>query len=463
MLWIAFAASRTNPSASPPEADLVGSELQSIAWWALQFSPRVCIENGVVLLEVGDSLRLFGGRKVLLERLRQEVADLGGKAMGVAPTATAAQVLLSHCLHAPPDPESTAVLVSACAERQLTAVLDALPLEHLAASHTHLPTLQRLGCNTLGQLRALPRGGLARRFGAGLLEALDQAYGLRPESHAWLVLPERFEQRIELMGRIDVAEGLLFAAKRLLGQLLLWLRARQQGLTAWMLFWEYDLVRSGESTRGELTLRTAQASRDASHLTRLMAEHLAKTTLAAPAIAVGLTALETESLTLASDSLLPDTSRKGESLQQLIERLSARLGADKILVGHPLPDHRPQHMQQWVPANDRAAKPSRAVSANATPALPRSMALYPPWILAEPLRLAVRNDRPIYQGALMLLAGPLRIETGWWSLLDQADTEGTALTLRDYHVALSPHAGLLWIYRRRSQGEPAWFLHGIYG
>jgi protein ImuB len=31
----------------------------------------------------------------------------------------------------------------------------------------------------------LPRGGISRRFDKALLLALDQAYGLQPEAHAW--------------------------------------------------------------------------------------------------------------------------------------------------------------------------------------------------------------------------------------------------------------------------------------
>jgi protein ImuB len=56
---------------------------------------------------------------------------------------------------------------------------------------------QRTGCRTWGQLRALPRGGVARRFGAALLQA-GQAYGERPEVCPWLALPEVFDMRLEL-------------------------------------------------------------------------------------------------------------------------------------------------------------------------------------------------------------------------------------------------------------------------
>ena len=61
------------------------------------------------------------------------------------------------------------------------------------------------------------------------------------------------------------------------------------------------------------------------------------------------------------------------------------------------------------------------------------------------------------------VAGPEGLEAGWWSLLSAAEMEGKELALRDYYVAHSPQAGLLWVYRRRSPGEPAWFLQGIYG
>ena len=34
---------------------------------------------------------------------------------------------------------------------------------------------------------------------------------------------------------------------------------------------------------------------------------------------------------------------------------------------------------------------------------------------------------------------------------------------RDYWVALSEHAGVLWIYQQRLAGdETAWYLHGVF-
>ncbi len=454
MLWIALrphapsdASSRAHEPPPPPP------EQQALAWWGLRFSPRVCVLEEAVLLEAGASLRLFGGQRVLLQRLRDELPLAGGTGLAVAPTALAALALLRTL---PPWDESTPVPAVSCTARRLSATLDALPFMHLSAARAHEGVLARLGCRTLGDVRALPRGGLSRRFGAVLLEALDRAYGSRPEAFEWTELPETFSARLEFMGRIEVAEGMLFGARRLLQQLASWLLARQRGVLAITLHWEHDLVRRGELSHGQWPVRTAEATRDITYLARLLGEHLARLTLPAPVLAIRLDATETEALETTSASLLPEEVREGEPLQQLIERLSVRLGAERVLRGQLLADHRPQHMQAWTPAGE-------GVVSSKAPALPKHLQLHPPWILREPLRLLVQGERPLYQGPLLMLAGPERLESGWWSLLSAAETEGGELAQRDYFVARSPQAGLLWVYRRRSAGEPAWFLQGVYG
>lgn len=454
MLWIALrpcAPPDASPSAheSPPPSP----EQQALAWWGLLFSPRVCVLEEAVLLEAGASLRLFGGQRVLLQRLRDELPLAGGTGLAVAPTALAALALLRTL---PALEAGAPVPAVSCTARCLTAMLDALPLAWLSATQAHAPVLARLGCRTLGHLRALPRGGASRRFGAALLEALDRAYGQRPEAYAWVELPETFSARLEFNGRIEVAEGMLFGARRLLQQLASWLLARQRGVLAISLHWEHDLVRRGELSHGQLPVRTAEATRDITHLARLLGEHLARITLPAPVLAIRLDATETEALETTSASLLPEEVRQGEPLQQLIERLSARLGAERVQRGQLRADHRPQHMQAWAPAVEGVVK-------SKPPALPQHLRLHPPWILREPLRLVVQGERPHYQGPLVMLAGPERLESGWWSLSASAEVEGEELTQRDYFVARSPHAGLLWVYRRRSAGEPAWFLQGVYG
>jgi protein ImuB len=173
---------------------------------------------------------------------------------------------------------------------------------------------------------------------------------------------------------------------------------------------------------------------------------------------MGLEALGVELLSVASESLLPEDRSEGETLQQLIERLSARLGAERVLHGEAVADHRPQQMQRWESATVTNTRKTRRKPV----ALPGSIGLQPPWILRQPMRLAVVRERPVYQGPLVLLAGPDRLETGWW-INDGAKAQPDDLNLRDYFVAESEHAGLLWIYRQRAGAQPGWYLHGIYG
>ena len=93
-------------------------------------------------------------------------------------------------------------------------------------------------------------------------------------------------------------------------------------------------------------------------------------------------------------------------------------------------------------------------------------ALAPTWLLREPLPLEVaEGGQPCHHGPLRLLAGPRRVETGWWP--DPA-APGAPVAARDYYIAQNPAAELLWVYRERatsaapSAAGPRWFLHGLY-
>lgn len=443
MLWIALVPGA--PSESPSESITEPADIKALSWWTLQFSPRVCVLEETVLAELEASARLFGGKRKLLNRIRAECPDQGVAKLAAAPTALAAMALVRQLLAAP----DGTIPAIACPQRDLAATLDSMPLAALSAVAKHSPILQRLGCRTLGDVRQLPRGGISRRFDAAVLDALDRAYGLAPETYEWVTVPEQFAASLEFLGRIEVAEGLMFGANRLLLQLKSWLAARQCGVTSICLHWEHDLQRRSEAKCGSLDIRTAEATRDMQHLARLMSENLARTVLNAPVVSIRLEAKEVEVLPTASGMLLVEDMAHGESFQHLIERLSARLGSDNVALGAPCADHRPQRMQAWQSASTvkRTRKP---------PALPGYAASHPSWILPVPLRLAIVKDRPIYQGSLSLLAGPERIEVGWWEKADD-------LTIRDYFIAESTYAGLLWIYRERVAEDIGWFLHGIYG
>ena len=417
-------------------------------WWALQFTPRVANVDEALLLELSGSLRLWGGRTSLLTLLFEGNPDLSRPRWSQGATALIALGLLRQKLLGRPLPSQA---------REL-------PLDTLTAAREHVDTLARSGCRTWGDLQALPRGGVSRRFGAALLDAMDRATGARPERYPWLALPEVFDQKMELPALATSAPELLLCASRLLSHLQLWLQMRQRGVLAFELEWTLDLKRlDGVNLPAleQLVIRTAQPTQDMTHLRKLVNENLDRARLGAPASHLRLRSLETIPWAGASESLLVEDKVKGGPLHQLVERLSARLGAQQVVMPQAVADHRPEHCQRWVPANQ---VPSAGAMRGRTRA-PSSDAIHPPWLLPHPLRLAVQRDTPQYQGPLRLLTRPQRIEAGWW------DEEGKGLALRDYFIARSEKAGLVWIYRERpaslpdAGSQPAqarWFLQGLY-
>lgn len=420
---------------------------QAVTHWALSFTPRVTCQGDAVLMEVQGSLRLFGGWPALQARV-----EVQGRELGLAPPAWAPQALAALAFVRAGRPGAPDAGPDA---------LDPLPLTVLDAAVPHAAVLAQTGCHTLGDLRRRPRAAVARRFGAALLEGLDQACGLRPSVHAWVTVPDRFEARLELPWRLEQAEALVDGARRLLLPLQGWLTARQAGVQACRLRWLHDGLRPRDAgPGGELVWRTATPTRDIDHLQRLLAEHLAHVTLQAPVGELVLEALEVQPWRpQAGDWWADPATAQAEGLLPVLERLSARLGPQHVLRPQLCDDHRPEAMVRWAPAAQAAQ------TADAADAVPRrtaseapAMGPQPGFLRTQPLRLVVRGHRPHYHGELQLLVGPQRIEGGWWDAADQA-----VPLARDYWVAHSPRAGLLWVFCTRpvaQQQEPAWYLHG---
>ena len=499
----AHAPSGGVPGATPTWQTVQGAE----AWWALRFTPRVARVDEALLLEVSTTERLWGGRAALLAQLQ---ASAPAMETGVAPEPAPVAGLASPSPRVQPPPAPFAQGATSFQALALLRLQQAglrpprrvphdLPLHTLTALRPHVASLARMGCNTWGQLRALPRDGVARRLGAAALHALDCAFGDAPHTHTWLELPETFALAAELPALATSADALLWSAHALLQALQAWLQARQQGVLALELAWRHDLRRIDGvmlPPTQALQVRTAQATHDLAHLRRLLAENLARTTLAAPVHQITLRLLESAPLPHRSASLLPPgevggrdptshgsadmAGTPGEALHQLLERLSARLGADHVVAPVLLADHRPERMQQWRPAAEWLGTPARSAGPHAGGRVPQFIApdapLLPTWLLNPPRQLAVQGNRPCHHGLLRLLAGPHRLEAGWWSAMDDAVDPARPcadLALRDYFVAHNDVAGLVWVFRERLapalDGTPAvarphrWFLHGIFG
>jgi protein ImuB len=408
-------------------------ELRRLARWALGFTPCVSLEEpDRLLLEVRGSLALFGGAAALLARVAAELEALGhAPALALAPTARAAIWLA----YAAPG----AVVESPAG---LAGRLARLPLAATGWPQTVLEDCARLGLGTLGELRRLPRDGLARRFEPGVLAALDEAYGSKPAPRRRYLAPQRFHERLELPAELDGLPALLPYCARLLGRLEHFLRARAAGVSRLSL-----LLVHRDRRPSCVALGRALPAGDAAGWQALLRERLAREVLPAPVRALVLRS--GASVALAGTSrALPGLGRRenAAAAAALLDRLRARLGEAAVSGLGLVSEHRPE--AAWRNVAPSAAPPA-AAEPRAT-ALPESSR--PLWLLAAPLPLAEERGAPRHDGPLALESGPERIESGWW------DGAGVA---RDYYVAVTRRGARLWIFRER--GVRRWFLHGVFG
>lgn len=405
--------------------------LHSIALALLQYTPEVALADADgLLLDVTASLRAFGGRLRLARLARASVHALGfTPRIGMAPTAQGAW-LLAHA------PRRTVRMES------MIRLLDALPCALLPAVAPYGEWLEGIGCRTLGELRKLPRAGLQRRCDKNVLDALDRAYGQAPELFEWVQAPKTFSAGLELPDRIEHAEAMLFAARRLLLQMTGWLVAQQLAVSRFVLWLQHERGRSA-ITPTPIEIALADPVWHEEHLTRLLKERLARIELCAPVIAIRLEAAQVSAMLPPTESLFPDPGGTPADYHRLLELLTARLGDQSVLTPAPRADHRPEVCNAWVPA--------AAVNRPAPPA--PQHAERPFWILETPIALMVKDHRPFYGSPLRMIKGPERIECGWWD---------GKLVVRDYFIAQGQSSTCYWIYRERAGEEIYWFLHGLF-
>ncbi|HET7200892.1 MAG TPA: DNA polymerase Y family protein, partial [Burkholderiales bacterium] len=248
--------------------------LLGVAGWAAQFTPGVALEfPDTVLLDAAGSLKLFGGLESLLERLRGELAEMGWSA----------------ALAGAPTPRAAFWLALAGKDRFIGSVtelepeLAALPVEVLGRNEETPEALEAIGVRTLGELHALPREGVARRFGQGLLDEFDRALGRLPDPRNFFVPPARFSAAIELFSEVAQAEALLFAARRLIVQLGGFLAARLGG-TQRLVF----RLKHRERAAAEIAIGLVAPSRDIGHFTLLARERFSGLALAEPVREIAL-------------------------------------------------------------------------------------------------------------------------------------------------------------------------------
>jgi len=419
--------------------------LQDRANWALAYTPVVSIHfSGALLLEVGGSLRLFGGLYELRRRLLADLRACGQRVLiASAPIAKAALWLARAGKE-----------LDCHAQHELPGLLADLPLGCLDWPIVVQRQLMQMGIRTLGGCIRLPRDGFARRVGPGYLRELDQGFGRSPDLLPHYQPPEDFHDAIEVMPESLVAEELAGALHELCSRLSVFLRQRQASVQQLHVQMEHC---GREATPLEIVLREPCASVD--YFLELLHLQLDRQMLPAPVTGLCLQAAIVPAAVVSNaglrvgkpdpltGSLLPGATVGDAShakTHRLIERLQARLGTEQVYGLKRVAEHRPECA--WAvaeaPVPDyRQAVPGQMVSR-----------VRPLWLFAVPRRLEIRHGKPRYRGALEFISDAERIESGWW--------DGNDIR-RDYYAVTSCLGSRLWIYQ--DCRDSCWYLHGLFG
>jgi protein ImuB len=435
------------------------SALLELAGWAYQFSAQVALfpahEGSGLLIETGASQRLFGGRVPLRRRIVEGLRQLGYRAGDADAATPAAARLLARARLRTGAAAAAGSAAATAAVPALRSALARLPLELLAWEAPLVQTLHGLGLRTIGDLWALPRAAFARRFGAACLISLDRLLGTIPDPQALFSPPQRFRARLDLPADLSETAALLAPALQLLRLLEGFLRGQGAGATALSLRAHHSPRRAQPRPATTVTLSLALPERDSTRLLELLRERLDRVRLPDTAVALELELERMAAWTPVAASFLPPAPQEATGsvdALRLEETFHARLGPQGVFRLRALADHRPERAYRIVGLG------SEDEAALAAPALP---AQRPLWILPLPRRLrvcATLESEPRYDGPLDLLAGPERIEAGWW---DMGATPQPASVQRDYFVARNRRGQTLWIYRELSAPHE-WFLHGFF-
>ncbi|WP_240544666.1 DNA polymerase Y family protein [Paracoccus sp. AK26] len=415
--------------------------LTRLMFWARRWGPHSATDgaDGLVVDTTGTA-HLFGGEAALLSDIEARFAGAGVTArLALAPTWGAAWGL--------------ARFGPARAVSHDPADLYPLPIAALRLSEETLLLLRRLGLRRVGDLAAIPRLPLMRRFGRAPawdnpLTRLDQAMGRLAEP---IGAPE---PPLDFVAQARLAEPVMDPTA--------WLPGLVQDLAAQMARQDRGCRRlclsvfRVDGRRRDVRVATAAPSREAGHLLRLFQGRLDGLDPGFGFDLIRLAAEATEPLATAQVGL-DGNADTALHLSRLIDRLVSRFGADAVSRPLPFESHLPERSQTRADAlrddPPPAPRPDRPLRLFDPPEEVRVLYAVPE---GPPALFVWRRQRI----AVTRHAGPERIAPEWWR-----DSPGTRL--RDYFRIEDATGRRLWLYREGLAGDgrggmPRWFVHGVF-
>lgn len=442
---------------SDPVGDL--AMLEALALWAQRWGPWSALDSPHgLLVDTAGVAHLYGGESALLADAATCFARRGlNVRLALAPTAGAAWALAHY--HGGHHGPNCAIL--GLEEDPLSRLAD-LPVAALRLDDDVLLLLRRLGLKRLGDLGGVGRAALARRFrnrrsaAANPLLRLDQLLGLVPEPALPVIgveaplVERRLMEPIRHRALLDrVLADLAADMARMLEGLGQGARRIELGL------WKLD----GEVVVRRLEL--AAASRDDTHIVRLMSGKLDDIDAGLGIELMRLRAAWTEPLALAQADFEAAAERHGTSLAACIDRLSARLGEAAVRRPVPYASHVPERAQRWRPPLEDPPVEQGLLAFHARPLklLERAESIAVLYATPDGLPRRFRWRGNVHE--IARAEGPERIAPEWWR-------EKSTARLRDYYRIEDEAGRRYWIYRAGIAGDgrggpPEWFLQGLCG
>jgi protein ImuB len=395
-------------------------------------------------LDLTGVAHLFGGEQRMCERILGFCARLGFAARIAVAGTTGAAHALARFGGRP---------IARCGAGREADAIAPLPLAALRLDEAVLSAAHRLGLERIGELVAMPRAPLQRRFGPGLLTRLDQALGRGAEPFDPIVPEEPPSVLLRFMEPIATAEAIEQAIAEAVRRLVPKLAAA--GLGVRRLILACQRVDNSEQYQN---ISLARATRDGDHLRRLLWATIAMIEPGFGIERIRLVAARVEPLAprpvdgaLARESPSPD-------LALLIDRLAVRLGARRV--------HRLTARESDLPERS-VGRIGPLDSAVGWPQWPRPVRLLSP---PEPVEhvMAVHPDggpmRFDWRGKAYRIAaadGPERLYGEWWRCAAEAEA------VRDYFQVEDSEGKRFWLFRKGDpdmpgSGDLSWHIHGIF-
>lgn len=458
----------------PENPDADEQTLCKLAQWCACYTPFVAIDGtDGLFLDVTGAAHLFGGETALLNNLHHRLLAMGFQnRLGLAETPGASWAVAHFGL----DKMGQHRII---APGQTADVLASLPIDALRLEDRCLHLLKRFGLTNIGELAALPRTSLKRRFISrdveeAVLLRLDQAFGLAREPLIPLTPAPHYSARQIFAEPILATESFHQGLHDLLVRLNERLADDEKGALA--------LTLSAFHADGGVSrvyVRTAQASRDIAHLAHLFRE---KIDAIDPGFGVDVLTLSADDFdALPANQFALATTMRGacteNELSHLIDRLANRLGPQNVYRAVFQESHIPERAEKQVSAlcstsQSDADRTSSETSADDIHELRRPFRLLgqpePIQVIAEvpegpPLQFVWRR----VTHRVARTQGPERIAPEWWRL-----TSGKGQHTRDYYRIEDTHGRRFWVFRNglyRDAGDsdhspplPTWHMHGVF-